>query len=139
MNITSKNLHYDPSLSDSRIIIDSISNTLYAPFIMVKFKGVTIKVCISDIVMVEAFSNYSYIHLNNTTKILTCKTLKSWTKILEENTFIRVHARYLINKNFIKFVDNVHRIITMHNDGQAFVSRRLSSTLKDKLKNISNN
>jgi two-component system, LytTR family, response regulator len=57
---------------------------------------------ISDIVHLEANSNYTNIYLANKTKVTASKTLKKLEELLPETIFFRTHHSYLINLNYIK-------------------------------------
>jgi len=57
---------------------------------------------ISDIIHLEANSNYTNIYLLNKTKITASKTLKEFEELLPEDIFFRTHHSHLINLNFIK-------------------------------------
>ncbi|MBK9567760.1 MAG: LytTR family transcriptional regulator DNA-binding domain-containing protein [Saprospiraceae bacterium] len=51
--------------------------------------------------MIEAQGNYSNIYLLSGTKILTSKSLKYWSINLNDNTFLRIHAKYFIRIDYI--------------------------------------
>lgn len=57
---------------------------------------------ISDIVHLEANSNYTNIYFTNKKKITASKTLKEFEELLPEDIFFRTHHSYLINLNYIK-------------------------------------
>lgn len=100
------------------------TNILEAKYISIKEKGLTRMITASDIIMIKSDSNYSKIYLNNGIEILTSKTLKHWSSILEGNTFLRVHASYLINRNHIVEIKNNKRNILMNNNLNATISRQ---------------
>jgi two-component system LytT family response regulator len=56
---------------------------------------------IKEIIRLEAESNYTNFHLSKQKPILVGKTLKSFTDLLEEHGFLRVHQSHLINPLFI--------------------------------------
>ena len=56
---------------------------------------------ISDIIRVEAMSNYSAFHLNNKQKITVSKTLKEFEPALLANNFMRVNRSSIINIEFV--------------------------------------
>jgi len=57
---------------------------------------------LSDIIFVEAESNYSFITLQSGPKITVSKTLKDFEELLTPALFIRIHHSYIINKDHIK-------------------------------------
>jgi two-component system, LytTR family, response regulator len=96
-----------------------------APTIYVKDQGITKIISLSDIIMMQADSNYTTIHLTDGDKILTSKTLKYWSeKIKSHADFIRPHRSYLVNKTHIlSYQTSTHRLLLAQ--GQEIqVSRR---------------
>ena len=68
----------------------------------IKDNGITRQVLLTQIIMLEADSNYTRIVLVSGENILTCKTLKSWMEKIGANTyFVRPHRSFLVNKNHI--------------------------------------
>ena len=62
-----------------------------------------VKVILFDeVVCCIADSNYTKIYLNDGSKVMVSKTLKDVETILYLPNFLRIHASYLINLNFIK-------------------------------------
>lgn len=57
---------------------------------------------IKNIIRLEAESNYTNFYLSNQKPILVGKTLKSFTDLLEEHDFLRIHQSHLVNPIFIK-------------------------------------
>lgn len=57
---------------------------------------------IANIIRCESDNNYTVFFLNNDEKILVSKTLKTFSDMLKENGFIRVHQSHLVNKKYIK-------------------------------------
>jgi two-component system LytT family response regulator len=58
-------------------------------------------VALSNILFVEAMSNYSKFHLVDGKKIVTAKTLKYLETIIPPDVFFRIHKSYLVNLNYI--------------------------------------
>ena len=80
---------------------------------------------ISDIVHLEANSNYTYIHLSNKTKITASKTLKEFEELLPDDIFFRTHHSHLINLNYIKrYIKGDGGQIELQNGTYVDVSRR---------------
>lgn len=78
-------------------------NHLGAPTtIYVKDQGITKIILLSDVIMMEADSNYTTIHLVDGKCILTSKTLKYWLeKIGNNDDFMRPHRSFVVNKRYI--------------------------------------
>jgi len=57
---------------------------------------------LNDIIYLEAESNYTVIHLQDSPKITVSKTLKDFEELLPHPVFIRIHHSYIINKNLVK-------------------------------------
>jgi two-component system LytT family response regulator len=80
---------------------------------------------ISDIIHLEANSNYTYIYLANKTKITASKTLKEFEELLPEDIFFRTHHSHLINLNYIKrYIKGDGGQIELQNGSYIDVSRR---------------
>ena len=57
---------------------------------------------ISDIVYLEAHSNYTEIHFANSQKIVASRTLKEFEEMLPGDKFFRPHHSHIINLQYIK-------------------------------------
>ncbi len=80
---------------------------------------------LSDIVHLEANSNYTNIYLSNKTKITASKTLKEFEELLPEEIFFRTHHSHLINLNYIKrYIKGDGGQIELQNGAFIDVSRR---------------
>ncbi len=78
-------------------------NHLGAPTtIYVKDQGITKILLLTEVILMEADSNYTTIHLANGSSILTSKTLKYWLeKIGNNDDFIRPHRSFVVNKKYL--------------------------------------
>ena len=80
---------------------------------------------ISDIIHLEANSNYTNIYLNGKIKVTASKTLKEFEEMLPEDIFFRTHHSHLINLNFIKrYIKGDGGQIELQNGTYIDVSRR---------------
>lgn len=76
-------------------------------FFIVKSEYKNIKISYADISFIEALNNYIKIHLNHERPVMTQMSMKSVEDILPENTFIRVHKSFIVNKGaIISFTKN---------------------------------
>lgn len=95
----------------SRIAIPSLEGLLF--------------INVSDILYLEAESNYTYIFLKNGKKITVSKTLKDFEELLPSSIFIRIHHSYIINKKCIqKYIRGEGGQVVMENGKILDVSRR---------------
>jgi len=95
-------------------------NTLTIP-------GVRKKIIVpaSQIVRVEAVSNYSRIHFADGNKILTAKVLQWFQDMLPQEMFIRVHRSHLVNRQFVKEISgSINKIAVLHNGETVSISRK---------------
>jgi two-component system LytT family response regulator len=70
---------------------------------------------LTDVIRCESQSNYTLFHLKNQQKLISCKSLLEYEKILSQYQFVRVHQSHLVNLKFVKtFVkgDNCQLIMT---------------------------
>jgi DNA-binding LytR/AlgR family response regulator len=82
----------------------------------------------SDIVMITADVSYSYIHLANGRKIIVSTNIqKLEERFLPFRNMVRIHRSYMINTEFLKYVDGANAF--MVNDMQCVISRRKRNDL----------
>lgn len=93
--------------------------------IIIKEGGQSKYVRRSDIIMLEAESNYTVIHFINGQKILTSKTLKHWmAQIGDHPEFIRPHRSFLVNNAHIISYQRHEKCLILTNGLTACVARR---------------
>ena len=79
----------------------------------------------TDIIYLEAESNYTFIHLSSAPKITVSKTLKEFEELLPAHRFIRIHHSFIINKDHIsKYLKADGGQVLMNNGQLIDVSRR---------------
>lgn len=76
-----------------------------------------------EIVLCESDTSYSYIVLDNNSKIITSINMKKLNELIDNPNFFRVHNSYIINLYKIKSVDKKGEII-MNNGSIVPISRR---------------
>lgn len=80
---------------------------------------------LADIIYLEAESNYTYIYLQATGRILVSKTLKDFGELLPPSVFFRIHHSFLINKNHVrKYLRGEGGQVLMSNGKMLDVARR---------------
>lgn len=76
-----------------------------------------------EIIRLEASSNYTFIYFTNKKKMLTSRLLKDYETLLQPLGFVRTHRSHLVNKRYIRYVDE-RGIILMQDSSRAEISRR---------------
>jgi two-component system LytT family response regulator len=80
---------------------------------------------LSDILYLEAESNYTFIFLTDGKKITVTRTLKDFEEILPSHLFIRIHHSHIINKDHIqKYIRGEGGQVVMKNGSLLYISRR---------------
>jgi len=79
----------------------------------------------TDIIYLEAESNYCSIYVQPEARYLVSKTLKDFEELLPTAIFIRIHHSYIINKNHVrKYLKGEGGQVMMSNGKTLDVSRR---------------
>jgi two-component system LytT family response regulator len=80
---------------------------------------------LSDILYLEAESNYTFIFLTDGRKITVTRTLKDFEELLPPHLFIRIHHSHIINKDHIqKYIRGEGGQVIMKNGISLYISRR---------------
>ena len=90
------------------------------------------KILLTEIVMLEAEANYTYLHLLNGKKILISRTMKLFDILLKDHPFTRIHRSFIINEYHLKKYDADKECIMLSNNLEATISRRKKRVLKCK-------
>lgn len=61
-----------------------------------------VRVHLSEIILLEAETNYTHLHLQSGKKITIARTLKAFQGVLENYNFHRIHQAFLINGGHLK-------------------------------------
>jgi two-component system LytT family response regulator len=88
-----------------------------------------LRLTLKNIVRVEGERNYSYIHLANSKKKLTTKTLGDLEELLGDKGFFRCHKSHLVNFSFIKAFPN-SITIQLSDDSELPIARRKKEEFK---------
>lgn len=90
---------------------------------------------ISNIIYIEADSNYSIFYIQNGDKIVVSKPLKEYEDLLDPTNFIRIHKSTIINLEYLKDYSNKAGFIAiLKNDTELPVSRRRAGDFLEKTK-----
>ena len=88
----------------------------------------------SEIIRLEASSNYTCIYFTNRLPLVIAKILGAYEQTLSHYGFVRTHRSHLVNKSFIRFVDNTGNIL-MQDASRVEISRRKKKEVMRLLKN----
>jgi DNA-binding LytR/AlgR family response regulator len=73
--------------------------------IQVKANKRLYKINYDDILFIQSQSEYVMYHTKSHGKLMVYGTIKSVEKILPDTLFYRIHRSYMVNKNYIQFVE----------------------------------
>ena len=89
----------------------------------------------SDIMYLEADSNYTILHLSGLKKIVASRTMGDFEKILDQPDFFRIHKSIIININFLKAYSSYQGNFVELTDGTSLsISRRRLNDFRDAIK-----
>jgi len=86
---------------------------------------------ISEIIYCKSDSNYTWFYMTGGRSKLISNTLKDYERILKPYNFIRAHQSYLVNKSFIRLINNSGLVLDVENIVEIPVAQsRRKSVLK---------
>jgi len=88
------------------------------------------KIPLTEIVMLEAEANYTYLHLLSGKKVLISRTMKLFDMLLRDYPFTRIHRSFIVNEYHLKSYDADKECMMLSNNLEAMISRRKKRTLK---------
>lgn len=89
----------------------------------------------TDIIYIEADSNYSVFHLKTGEKIVISKPLKEFEESLENKNFARIHKSVIVNLQYLKGYSHRNGLhVILHNDTLLPVSRRRANEFQERAK-----
>ena len=91
-------------------------------------------VLLSDVVYIEADSNYSRFHLKDQSKILVSKTLKEYESLLPSNMFMRIHRSHIVNLHCIDKFNSKSLSLILFGGIKLAVSRRMRPEFLQRMK-----
>ena len=104
--------------------------------LVVQLQNKTLFLEISEILYLEADSNYTTIFMDGGNKHLTSKTIKYFQEKLEGYNFFRPHQSFLININYIREYDKSESIIALSNGKNIPVSKNKKDGLLEVLSRL---
>lgn len=91
-------------------------------------------IVLDDLIRIESENQYTKLYTNTKT-ILSSKNLKHYTELLEDNNFVRVHNRHLVNeKHIIKAISSEVLEVVLSNNESVPVSRANKKKVNDLLR-----
>jgi len=84
-------------------------------------------------IFIAGSGNYSMIHWLNRPAVCESRTIKYYVSKLSPN-FIRIHKSYLINKKYIKSVDQIKQRVIMEGGKELQISKRQWLAVEAKIK-----
>lgn len=91
----------------------------------------------SDIMYLEADSNYTILHLSGLKKIVATRTMGDFEKILDPFSFFRIHKSIIININHLKAYSSYQGNFVELNDGTSLnISRRRLNDFREAIKHF---
>jgi two-component system LytT family response regulator len=96
---------------------------------------------LSNIVYLEADSNYTRLHLADGRSLYTSKTLKYWQELINSPSFLRIHSKYVVNTQYITEVDTKTSRLLIGSTSLIISRSRKASVIKqmDLLTSLSRN
>ena len=83
-----------------------------------------VKIHLSEIILLEAETNYTHLHLQSGKKITIARTLKAFQEVLENHNFFRIHRAFLINGKHLQSYNLTLGEALMTNKQTIIASRR---------------
>jgi two-component system, LytTR family, response regulator len=94
-------------------------------------------VAVSDIIQIEASSNYSIFYLQNKTAVMVSKTLKEYEEALQSEHFVRVNRSNMVNLKFVKaYIKRDGGFLQLENNTEISVSPNKREEILLKLQNL---
>jgi len=89
----------------------------------------------SDIMYLEADSNYTILHLSGLKKIVATRTMGDFEKILDQPEFFRIHKSIIININYLRAYSSYQGNFVELTDGTSLnISRRRLNDFREAIK-----
>ncbi|WP_053002498.1 LytR/AlgR family response regulator transcription factor [Kordia jejudonensis] len=87
------------------------------------------------IIYIEAYENYTWLHLKNGSTMLSCKSIGHYEEKFRDNSFIRVHRSYLINLSHVKSYEKKYRLVYLKGEIVLPISHRRSRSISKMIRN----
>ncbi len=90
----------------------------------------------SDILYLKSDSNYCELFLSNGNKILCSRTLKYFVQKLNDCTFYRIHNSYLVNLQYVEFIDASCKFLQITNKENIPIARSRIMAFKKRMDHL---
>ena len=103
--------------------------------IMVKSQGQTLFVSVDEVDWIESDGNYLRVHMGERSHLVR-GTISSWTERLDKQRFIRIHRRFLVNRDRIGEVQPWFAgdcIVYLHDGTKLRLSRTYREAFQEKM------
>ena len=134
--------------AEVRIIYSTSLDNLQSQILSesLKFENITVAdqfgyrmVRISDLMYLEADSNFTILHFSGLEKIVASRSLSEFEKLLESHHFFRIHKSILINMNYLRALSSQDGNFAELNDGTRLtISRRKAGEFREAVKEYIN-
>lgn len=95
-------------------------------------KDARVSIPVNSIIYLEGDGNYTYIYVEKKKRIYLARTMKSVLAEIADDSFIRIHKSFAVNKAFIKSMDEFK--VELQTGKSLPMSRRHATLLKGKSK-----
>nr|NQU91538.1 response regulator transcription factor [Bacteroidota bacterium] len=93
---------------------------------------------VSDMMYLQADSNYTTLHLSGLDKIVATRSLGEFEKMLNNHIFFRIHKSTIINMNFLKGYSSYEGNYAEMTDGEKLaISRRKMNDFREVIRHFS--
>lgn len=106
------------------------------PSLVIKKNKNIVKVPFSDIIYLEQFDHIVEIHTNNRTVIKAYDKIKNLLRQFDETEFFYSHKSFIVNLNYIKFIDKDIKCFAMTNNKNIPIKREDITKAKLKLEDF---
>lgn len=94
-------------------------------YLLLPDQSKTVRVLVKDLIRLEGIRNYTLLHLQDGSTILSSRTLKVYENVLSTIGFVRVHRSHLINLKCMNHYDKSElTFAVMQNKDYISISRR---------------
>ena len=93
---------------------------------------------VSDLMYLEADSNYTILHVSGLEKIVATRTLGEFEKLIDNSLFFRIHKSILLNLNYLRGYSSHEGYFAELTDGTRLsISRRKVNEFREAVKQLS--
>ena len=109
MNPIEQRINHNNARSTSRLYSLNVNHVKTKSLLVPDYNGLEI-IPIDKVMFIQSNGNYSEIVIQDERPFICSKTLKTFEQILPNN-FYRIHHQFIVNKIFIKRIENSGKVI----------------------------